>query len=123
MKPKSAADERKCFLLSNAPRPDGKPFSFRPEPRNARRGDSALSLDLRVAKIVKFGAHTDAVFFEPVDHAAIARACGCHGRGIDKAEDFLPAVREALSSDRLTLLDVVTDPKSRPPITFYEGHF
>ncbi len=75
------------------------------------------------AENVKFGAHTDAVFFEPVDHAAIARACGCNGRRIDKAEDFLPAVREALSSDKLTLLDVVTDPQSRPPITFYEGHF
>jgi hypothetical protein len=38
---------------TNAPRPDGKPFGYRPEPRNARRGDSALSLDLRVAKTVR----------------------------------------------------------------------
>jgi hypothetical protein len=41
--------------VTNGPRPDGKPFAFRPEPRNARRGDSARSLDLRVAKIVKIG--------------------------------------------------------------------
>lgn len=35
--------------VSAAPRPDGRPFGFRPEARNARRGDGALSLDLRVA--------------------------------------------------------------------------
>ncbi len=38
---------------TNAPRPDGKPFAYRPEPRNSRRGDSALSLDVRVAKTVR----------------------------------------------------------------------
>ena len=49
--------------VTNAPRPDGKPFNFRPEPRNARRGDSALSLDLRVAKIVKVGVRRSASAF------------------------------------------------------------
>jgi hypothetical protein len=39
-----------------APRADGRPFGFRPEPRNSRRGDSALSLDVRVAKVVPLGA-------------------------------------------------------------------
>lgn len=41
--------------VTSAPRPDGKPFGFRPEPRNARRGDSAHSLDLRVTKTVEIG--------------------------------------------------------------------
>ena len=49
--------------VTSAPRPDGKPFSFRPEPRNARRGDSALSLDIRFAKIVKLGARRSASAF------------------------------------------------------------
>ncbi|MQA28989.1 MAG: HAMP domain-containing protein [Luteitalea sp.] len=40
---------------SNAPRPDGRPFGFRPEPRNSRRGDSAVSLDVRLAKTVSLG--------------------------------------------------------------------
>lgn len=40
--------------VSNAPRPDGKPFGFRPEPRNARRGDGALSVDLRIATDLRF---------------------------------------------------------------------
>ena len=40
--------------VTSAPRPDGKPFAFRPEPRNSRRGDSASSLDVRVAKTFEF---------------------------------------------------------------------
>ena len=31
------------------------------------------------AEYAIFGAHTDAVDFHPVDHAAISMACGCHG--------------------------------------------
>jgi hypothetical protein len=41
---------------TSAPRPDGKPFAFRPEPRNARRGDSAFSADLRIAKVLALGS-------------------------------------------------------------------
>jgi hypothetical protein len=48
---------------ANAPRPDGKPFAFRPEPRNARRGDGALSLDLRLAKTMKVGTRLAASAF------------------------------------------------------------
>lgn len=40
---------------TSASRPDGKPFGFRPEPPNARRGDSALSIDLRLSKMLKIG--------------------------------------------------------------------
>jgi hypothetical protein len=51
--------------VTSAPRPDGKPFGFRPEPRNARRGDGALSLDLRVAKVVTIGTrHLATAFVE-----------------------------------------------------------
>jgi len=75
------------------------------------------------AENVKFGAYTDAIHFAPVDHAAIARACGCNGERVERVADFLPALRKALASDTLTLLDVVTDPDARPPLTFYEGHF
>lgn len=48
---------------TTAPRPDGKPFGFRPEPRNARRGDSALSLDVRVGKAVNVGLRRSATAF------------------------------------------------------------
>lgn len=75
------------------------------------------------AEDVKYGAHTDAVYFEPVDHAAIARATGCHGVRVDKAADFLPALKAAIASDRTTVIDVITDPQARPPLSFYEGQF
>jgi hypothetical protein len=48
---------------TTAPRPDGKPFGFRPEPRNARRGDGALSLDVRVGKAVNLGRRRSATAF------------------------------------------------------------
>jgi outer membrane receptor protein involved in Fe transport len=51
---------------TNAPRPDGKPFAFRPEPRNARRGDDAISLDLRLAKNVRVGERLSVTAFAEV---------------------------------------------------------
>jgi hypothetical protein len=50
--------------VTDAPHPDGRPFGFRPEPRNARRGDSALSLDMRLAKVVRFGRRAASAFVE-----------------------------------------------------------
>jgi acetolactate synthase-1/2/3 large subunit len=73
------------------------------------------------AEDVKFGGYTSAVHFAPVDHAAIARACGCRGVRVESADDYLPAVREALAADVTTVIDVMTDPMAYPPITFFEG--
>ncbi len=73
------------------------------------------------AEDVKFGGFTSAVHFAPVDHAAVARACGCRGVRVDNADDYLPAVREALAANVTTLIDVHTDPLAYPPITFFEG--
>lgn len=72
------------------------------------------------AEDVKFNRHSDNVFFSPVDHAAIARACGCRGVRIERAEDYLPALREALASNQTTVLDVITDPNAYPPITSFD---
>lgn len=73
------------------------------------------------AEDVKFGRHTGAVAFSPVDHAAIARACGCRGVRIERPADYLPALREALASGETTLFDVDTDPDAYPPITLFDG--
>jgi acetolactate synthase-1/2/3 large subunit len=75
------------------------------------------------AEDVIFGNHTTAVFFEPVDHAMIARACGCRGLRIERAQDIGPAIQEGFASNEVTVLDIVTDPTARPPITSFEGHF
>jgi len=73
------------------------------------------------AEDVKFGRHTGAVAFSPVDHAAIARACGCRGIRIERPGDYLPALREALASGETTLFDIDTDPDAYPPITVFDG--
>lgn len=73
------------------------------------------------AEDVKFGRHTGAVYFSPVDHAAIARACGCKGVRIEAASDYLPALTEALAGDATTVLDVMVDPDAFPPITLFDG--
>ncbi len=72
------------------------------------------------AEDVRFGRHTDACYFEPVDHAAIARSCGCGGVSVDRPEDYGDALRAALSADRTTVIDVATDPNAYPPITAFE---
>jgi acetolactate synthase-1/2/3 large subunit len=73
------------------------------------------------AEDVLYGGHTDACQLAPVDHAAIAKACGCNGIRVETAEAFAPALQAALASDTTTVIDVVTDPRAFPPITLFEG--
>jgi acetolactate synthase-1/2/3 large subunit len=68
----------------------------------------------------KFGAHTDACTFAPVDHAAIARACGCAGVRVESADQIDGALDQALRSDVTTLLDIATDPRAFPPLSLYQ---
>ncbi|GGG17751.1 acetolactate synthase large subunit [Caldovatus sediminis] len=75
------------------------------------------------AEDARFGEHTDAVDFAPVDHAAIARACGVAGTRVERAEEVGPALDAAFASGAPALLDVITDPGARPPITVFAGHF
>jgi acetolactate synthase-1/2/3 large subunit len=72
------------------------------------------------AEDVKFGRHTTACRFAPVDHAQIARACGCRGVTIARADEFQPALRDALAADTTTVLDVMTDPDAYPPLTLFD---
>ena len=71
------------------------------------------------AENVKFGAHTSAVDFSDVDHAALARACGCNGIRVQDPAEIGPALSEAASADRLTLIDVICDPDAFPPLTIF----
>lgn len=70
-----------------------------------------------------FGAHTEACNFAPVDHAALARACGARGIRVERTGDLAPALAEALALDGPTIVDIVTDPSARPPISLYRGRF
>jgi acetolactate synthase-1/2/3 large subunit len=58
-----------------------------------------------------------------VDHAAIARACGCAGVRIEAPEAFPAALDAALASGRPTVLDILVDPDAHPPITSFAGRF
>jgi acetolactate synthase-1/2/3 large subunit len=73
------------------------------------------------AEDVLFGAHTSAIYFEPVDHAAIARACGLSGVRVEDPAEYGPALDRALAADATTVIDVITDPAAYPPITAFEG--
>lgn len=72
------------------------------------------------AEDLKFGRHTAACYFQPVDHAAIARACGCAGSQIHTADDLAGALQVALGANQTTVLDVITDPAAYPPVTFFD---
>jgi acetolactate synthase-1/2/3 large subunit len=74
------------------------------------------------AELYNFGAHTSAIDFEPVDHAAIARAVGAAGVRIEDPADVGPALEKALATGTVTLLDIMTDPDAYPPITAWSGH-
>ncbi len=40
------------------------------------------------AEDIKFGRHTSACYFAPVDHAAVARAVGCRGVRVEDPADY-----------------------------------
>jgi acetolactate synthase-1/2/3 large subunit len=73
------------------------------------------------AEEVLYGGHTDACALGVVDHAAIARACGCEGIRVEQAADFKAALGRAISSPVTTVLDVMIDPRAFPPLTLFEG--
>ena len=73
------------------------------------------------AELVKFGSHTGAIDFSPVDHAAIARAAGCNGIRVESGDAFIAALEEALGSEVATVLDVITTADAYPPISVFEN--
>ncbi len=73
------------------------------------------------AEIVKFGRHTGACRFAPVDHAALARACGLQAWRIDSAGELRPRLAQAFASPKTVLLELMTDPDAYPPLTMYDG--
>ncbi|HSQ02784.1 MAG TPA: thiamine pyrophosphate-dependent enzyme, partial [Burkholderiales bacterium] len=75
----------------------------------------------RHSEDMKYGAHTDACILGPVDHAAIARACGCEGEKIEDPAAFATALQRAIDARVTTVLDVIIDPDAYPPITVFEG--
>ncbi|MCD8505469.1 MAG: acetolactate synthase catalytic subunit [Burkholderiaceae bacterium] len=73
------------------------------------------------AENIKFGDHTNACDFVPVDHTLIAKAVGANGIRVDQPDKLRDAIQTAVRFDGVTLIDVVTDPDAFPPVTWYEG--
>jgi acetolactate synthase-1/2/3 large subunit len=71
------------------------------------------------AETVKFGAYTSACHFAPVDHAVIARACGCESLRVESALDIRDALQRARNAKRPFLIEVMTDPKAHPPLSLF----
>jgi acetolactate synthase I/II/III large subunit len=68
-----------------------------------------------------FGETSTAIGFAPVDHATIARASGAAGLTVDDPAKLAPALRDALDSERTTVIDVLTDPDSFAPLRIFDG--
>ncbi|WP_164662292.1 acetolactate synthase catalytic subunit [Tropicibacter sp. Alg240-R139] len=73
------------------------------------------------AENIHYGFHSNSVDFAEVDHAAIARACGCRGVRVSEAKEVLSALTDAFASDTATLIEVMTDPDAFPPISLFDG--
>jgi acetolactate synthase I/II/III large subunit len=65
------------------------------------------------------GRHTSVCDFTPVDHAAIAEACGLKGIRVTRAQEISGAIREAMAATGSVLIDVLTDPNAMPPVSVF----
>ncbi len=75
------------------------------------------------AEDARFGEHTIACDFAPVDHAGIARCCGVRAARVEAGEAVGPALDEAFARREPMLIEVMTDPAAKPPITVWAGKF
>jgi acetolactate synthase-1/2/3 large subunit len=65
------------------------------------------------------GRHTNVCDFKPVDHAAIAEACGVKGMRLEHAQEIAPAIQQALAANTPVLIDVLSDPNAMPPVSAF----
>lgn len=75
----------------------------------------------RDAETVKFGRFTTACHFSPVDHAAIAQACGCDATRVSDPGLLAGVLESAIRSGRPNLIEVITDPEAHPPLSLFAG--
>jgi acetolactate synthase-1/2/3 large subunit len=73
----------------------------------------------RDAETVKFGNYTSACHFGDVDHAAIARACGCPSVRIENPADIASALKRGIEGSEPLLIEVVTAPEAHPPLSLF----
>ncbi len=65
------------------------------------------------------GRHTAVCEFAPVDHAAIAQACGIRGIRLEHPDQISAVLTEALAAEGSVLIDVLADPNAMPPVAAF----
>jgi acetolactate synthase I/II/III large subunit len=73
----------------------------------------------RDAETVKFGRYTSACHFAPVDHAQIAKACGCQAVRVDDPSALADQLNVAFNADHPFLIEIMTDPEAHPPLSLF----
>ena len=73
----------------------------------------------RDAETVKFGKYTSACHFGNVDHSLIARACGCPAIRISDPNNLAAHLKQGLQGQGPLLLEIMTDPDARPPLSLF----
>jgi acetolactate synthase-1/2/3 large subunit len=73
------------------------------------------------SELFQFAAHTSAIDISPIDHAAIAVACGARGARVESAAELADVLRAAQAAPVATVVDVITDPDAFPPISAWAG--
>lgn len=73
----------------------------------------------RDAETVKFGQYTSACHFAEVDHAALAKACGCPSIRIDDPAALGPTLKRGIEGNEPLLIEVMTDPQAHPPLSLF----
>lgn len=73
----------------------------------------------RDAETVKFGRFTSACHFAPVDHAALAAACGCRSARIDDPAQLSSTIAAAIEANEPFLIEVMTDPDAHPALSIF----
>ncbi len=71
------------------------------------------------AEDATIGHHTNVCEFHPVDHAAIAEACGVKGIRIEHPEEIKGALEQALKCATTVVIDCMIDPNAMPPVTVF----
>jgi acetolactate synthase-1/2/3 large subunit len=71
------------------------------------------------AEDAALGRHTNVCDFNPVDHAAIAEACGIKGIRLTRPEHIAAAIEQAMATEDCVLIDVLADPNAMPPVTAF----
>lgn len=72
------------------------------------------------AETAGLGRYSNVCDFEPVDHAAIAEACGVKGIRVEKADDIAAAIETAMRAEGCVVIDVIADENAIPPVSVFE---